>query len=119
MSTVVVGEKIPLALKLYDNVVNMKVKADIFSMFGDRLATVFLYHVESGLYVNTDLPMPDHKYVMAAYTVEDSVDYESVCERFDSSERMPEEESFVAGQVESSSKSKEFITGVVDEVKSH
>lgn len=119
LSEVTVGEKMPLALKLYDSRVNMTVRADVFSMFGDRLATVNLYHAESGLYLNTDLPMPDVKYVLVTYTVEDSEDYESVCERFDSSERMPEEESFVAGQVDSVSKSAEFITGVIDEVKSH
>lgn len=116
MSAVIVGEKIPLALNLHDNRPDLKVQAEIFSMFGDRLATVYLYHAQSGLYINTDLPMPNVPYIIVKYDVLDSEDYESVAERFDSSQREPDPEKFVSGQVDTVVKSKEFITGVVDEI---
>ena len=119
MSIVIIGEKMPLALKLYDSRPDKTIRADVFSMFGDKLATVNLYHAQSGLYLNTDLPMPDVPYVLVTYTVEDSEDYESVCERFDSCERPTEPETFVSGQVESSSKNTEFISGVIDETKNY
>lgn len=115
MSTVTVGEKMPLALKLYDGNQFQKVRADVFSMFGDKLASVFLYHAQNGLYINTDLPMPDVQFVLATYTVEDSENYESVCERIDSRKRDPEPEKFISGQVTAQSESSEFITGVIDE----
>jgi hypothetical protein len=115
VSVVKIGEKIPLALKLHDNRPGMTVRADIFSMYGDRLSSVYLYHAQSGLYINTDLPMPDVPYALVTYTVEDSEDYESVCERIDSRQRDSEPEKYISGQVTSESTSSEFITGVIDE----
>lgn len=115
MSMVIVGEKMPLALKLFDSNPNQKVRADVFSMFGDLLARVYLYHAQSGLYINTDLPMPDVPHVLVTYTVEESEDYESVCERIDSCQPDKLPDQFIAGQVESIVKSTEFITGVIHE----
>lgn len=106
------GEKIPLALKLYDNRPDMKVRADIFNMFGELLNSIRLHHTQSGLYINTDLPMPDLEYILVTYTVEDSEDYESICERFDGVKKQ-ENDKWIYGQVDEMVKSSEFITGVI------
>jgi len=116
MSIVTIGEKMPLALKLHDNRVDLTVRADVFNMFGEKLSQVYLYHAQSGLYINTDLPMPDVDYAIVTYTVEDSDEYESVCERFDSRQRDTEPEKFINGTVEFHSKSSDFIQGVINEV---
>lgn len=114
MSCVVVGSKVPLSLQLYDNKSGLKVTADILDMFGVKLTQMHLHSTESGLYINTDYPMPELPYILVSYAVDNSNEYESCFERFYSVAAEPEEETWIVGSVDNVSKDNEWITGVVE-----
>lgn len=115
MSTIKVGDNIPLSLNLFDKAADKNVRVDIYSSNGEKLKQVYLYHIESGLYVNTDVPMPDVRYIIAFYEVENSEDYETVSERFYSSPLPLEPKKWITGIVDEVSESEtEWITGVVE-----
>lgn len=113
---VMVGDPIPLNLKLYDNSPIETISAHLFSNLGDKLAQVKLYHLESGLYVNTDTPMPDVKSLIVIYKVESSDKYEDSSEVFFSIPRPKDEPKFIHGFVESREKINDFISGVIYEI---
>ena len=110
-----VGQKMPLSLKLFDNSPIEKVTAHIFTNFGDKLEQVGLHHIESGLYINSDVPMPDVDSVIVVYQVADTEKYADATDTFYSKPK-PVDEKFIYGIVESRSKNTDFIIGVVNEI---
>lgn len=111
-----IGDPIPLSLKLFDNSPDQKVTADIYSNKGDKLKSVGLFHLESGLYINTDTPMPNVESVIVVYSVRDSDKYADASDIFYSKPLEVDEPKFIHGTVERKENRSEFITGVVDEI---
>lgn len=116
---IMIGEPIPLNLKLYDDSPIEKVTAHIFTNLGDKYKSVALFHLESGLYVNTDTPMPNVESVIVVYKVQDSEKYADASETFFSKPRPVDEPKFIYGVVESREKRSEYITGVINEITNH
>lgn len=117
MAIVVVGEQIPMALKLYNNAPDKKVKASVYSQFGEKLSSTFLYHVEDGLYMNTEIPMPNLPSIIVTYNVENSEDYVETAEQFFSAPKVQEEEKYLTGIVKSVENRTDVKTGIVYEIK--
>lgn len=82
-------------------------------MYGDQLSSVYLHHIKSGLYINTDVPMPDLSYILVSYTVEDSEEFQSGLERFDSTPKSDEDDWIIGNVDEITSIDNDWITGVV------
>lgn len=117
MARITVGDPIPLALKLYDNSPDKKVKAKLYSRYGDLIGSTYLYHVEDGLYMSTEIKMPDVQSISVVYSVENSEDYSDTAEQFFSAPKVQEEENWVTGIVKSVENKSEYRTGIVYEVK--
>jgi hypothetical protein len=113
---VTVGDYIPLNLKLFDDSPSEKVTADIFTNKGDRYKSVSLFHVETGLYINTDTPMPNVESVIVVYKVLDTDKYADASDIFYSKPAPVDEPKFIYGVVESKENRSEYITGVVHEI---
>lgn len=110
-----VGSPIPLAIKLFDENPSAKVQATLYTLDGERLESVAMFHVEKGLYLNTMVPMPDQK-VVAVYEVTNSEEYAQSAELFLPKPKVQPEESFLQGIVIERSKDQTFIQGVIYEV---
>lgn len=113
----VTGERIPLSLKLYDSATDKKVRADIYDASGVKLQSVYLYHIDNGVYMNTEVEAPNSKNILIDYQVEDSEDYSGVCERLYIQPKV-EEEKIIIGQVQEKITTSDFIKGVIIETQS-
>jgi len=119
MIKAIVGEKINLGLRLFDSSPDKKVRADLYSVHGEKVGSVYLYHVENGIYMNSDLSMPDHKSILVSYTVENSQDYSDIVDRIEGIPAKVEAAKFILGQVKQREFSTEFVKGVVSEITSN
>ena len=117
MAIVVIGQSIPMALKLYDNAADKKVKATVYSQFGDSLFSAYLYHVQDGLYMNTEILMPDIQSIVVTYSVENSDQYVDTAEQFFSAPKVQDDEKYLTGLVKSVENRSEIKTGTVYEIK--
>lgn len=117
MARVTVGESIPLALKLYDNSPDKKVKAKVYSPYGDLMGSTYLYHVEDGLYMSSDIKMPDHESVLVVYSIDGSEDYSDSAEHFFSRPKVQNDDAFITGVVKNITIEAEYKTGIVYEIK--
>lgn len=106
-----VGQKISLALKLWDSNPAAKVKCDLYDMSGKLYKTVHLYSAGDGLYLNTEEEMPDQA-LIASYKILDSEDYADTAEQIWPIPKVQEPEKFVTGIVKSIKNSSEYIVGV-------
>lgn len=114
----VAGERIPLSLKLYDSAPDKKVRADIYNASGVKIQSVYLYHIENGVYMNTEIEAPNIKNIVIDYQVEDSEDYSGASERFFILPPKVEEEKIIIGQVQEKITTSDFIKGVIIETQS-
>jgi len=113
--TVTIGESCPLALKLHDKNPLAKVVAKIYSMKGQQLSEVQMFHAENGLYLAEWGPMPEEK-IVVVYEVLEPQDYADSAEMIEPSPKAQDPEVFVTGVVKKVSISKEFLKGVIYEV---
>lgn len=107
-----VGSPIPLALKLFDENPSAQVQATLYSIQGERLEQVALFHVEQGLYMNSMVPMPETK-VVAVYQVTNSDEYSQSAEIFYPKPKVEEPDVFTQGLVIEKGLDQTFIQGVV------
>lgn len=115
MTEVLVGSKIPLSVQAHDENPALKIEAILYSINGEQLDSTFLYHAKNGLYLNTDLEMPD-KIVIATYSVKNSEDYMTGAEKFFPQQPEKSPEKYISGFVTEKMTDTEFIAGVVSEV---
>lgn len=113
MISVIEGQPIPLALKLFDQNAAAKVRADLYSTAGDFHARAYMFHLENGLYLNTTNIMPAFDLVVS-YTVENSDEYADTAEQIKFIPKVQEPDKFVTGIVKSIKNDTEYIVGVVE-----
>lgn len=117
MTEVLVGERVPLSVQAFDENPGLKIMARIHSMDGELLENTYLYHAMNGLYLNTEIIMPD-KIIIATYAVENSGDYMTGAEKFSPIKPEKSPEKFIYGFVTEKITDTEFITGVISEITS-
>jgi hypothetical protein len=108
----VVGDKISLALKLWDSNPSAKVRCDLYDFSGQLYKSVHLYSAGDGLYLNTDEEMPD-KALIASYKIIDSDQYADTAEQIFPLPKVQPAEKYVTGMVKSVQTISEYIVGVV------
>lgn len=115
MTEVLVGSKIPLSVQAHDENPSLKIEAILFSINGEQLDSTFLYHAKNGLYLNTELEMPN-KIVIATYSVKNSEEYMTGAEKFSPLQPDKSPEKYISGFVTEKMTDTEFIVGVISEV---
>jgi hypothetical protein len=118
VSRLISGQKMPLCLKLWDSAPDKKVRADVYNQNGECIKSVYLYHLEKGIYMNRDISAPDIEHCMVSYEVENSEDYSPVTERFFIDKAKVEEPKFILGVVKEKINTAEYIKGVIYETSS-
>lgn len=115
MAQIMAGDRIPLAVKLYDQNPAEQVKVDLYNAYGELFKTTYLFHVDKGLYVNNEETMPEFD-LMAVYTFMKSEEYADSAEKFYSIPKTKEPEKFVTGMVKMIQTNSDHITGRVHEI---
>lgn len=124
-----VGQKIPLALQLFDGATDRHVRAWVRKPDGTQLSgsPYTLSHVASGLYENDNATMPDSDWVTAQYRVFDDSGFTSPSEdhadaldtftRSTSIENGSEVAGFIdsGGEVLGLAQGSDAVTGIVGE----
>jgi len=99
MIKIMVGDAIPLILKVRDGNEKLNVKAIVSNNYGEILNTVELQNVGRGLYQNFDMAMPDCKVVIAEYFTNDPEKYEEGMDVFKSIPKPMPEDIYLLGEV--------------------
>ncbi len=112
---VVIGESIPLFLKVFDRDETLTVKAILRDQDGKHLETVDLVSSGGGAYRNTSVKMPDVEYVTADYITNMLEKYEEPQDLFKSIPKPELEEKILVGEVVCVLKlDDEILVGVVE-----
>lgn len=114
MTEVLVGSKIPLSVQAHDESPELNIQANLFSINGEFIDSTYLYHAQNGLYLNTELSMPD-KIVIATYSVKNNDNYMTGAEKFSPKQQEKSPEKYISGFVTGKMTDTEFIVGVVSE----
>ncbi len=112
MTKTTVGERITLALKLWDSNPAAKVRADLYDTQGKLYKQTYLFHAGDGLYLNTEEEQPDFA-LIATYKITNSEDYADVAEQFWPMAKVQPPSKFITGMVKSKKTQSEYITGVI------
>jgi hypothetical protein len=99
MIKIMVGDIIPLVLKVRDGNEKLNVKAIVSNNYGEILKTVELINSGRGLYQNFDVQMPDCKYLIAEYFTNDPEKYEEGMDIFKAIPKPIPEENYLLGEV--------------------
>jgi hypothetical protein len=94
------------------------VRADIYNFYGDKLNSVYLYHVENGIYMNSEIKAPSLDGVAVVYEIENSDLYSPVTERFFIDKTEVEEPKYILGLVKEKILQSEYTKGAVIEIAS-
>lgn len=113
MIDVMVGRRIPLNLQVHDGNASLKVSCILTDSFGKEFARADLPSFANGLYMNTDLEMPDVPLLVAQFFTDRPDDYEVAQEVFRSIPKPVIEEKPILGEVISVEQSSEIIIGEV------
>jgi len=94
-----VGEKIPLSLQVYDGNPDLSVKCNLLDTSGKLFFTVPLSHISNGLYLNSEVEMPENDYLIAQYQTNKPMDYEIAQDVFKSIPKVQLPEKYILGEV--------------------
>jgi hypothetical protein len=99
MIDVIVGQKIPLSLQVYDGNGLLKVECRLIMPTGSEFLRAKLDHVGGGLYLNTSIEMPDEKYLIGQFLTDKPDDYEIAQDVFQGIPKVQPEEKYILGEV--------------------
>lgn len=99
MIEVVVGEKIPLNLQVFDGNPDLKVTATLLDKHGKEFFRSDLSHLSNGLYANFELDMPDLDLLIAQYATNKQDDYELSQDIFKAIPKARPIEKIIVGEV--------------------
>lgn len=99
MIQVLVGQKIPLNLQVYDGNKDLLVECILFDKNGNRYLSAQLTHSNAGLYLNNEVEMPEIDYLIAQYFTNKPMDYEMAQDIFHAVPKVQPLEKYLLGEV--------------------
>lgn len=99
MIKIMVGQIVPLIVKVKDGNESLEIKAELKSSDGDLLSVVDLKSVGKGIYQNLDFKMPEVEYLYADYFNDEPKIYEQGLEVFQAVKKPDPPQKLLLGEV--------------------
>ena len=94
-----IGEIVPLVVKIKDGNDQLSIKAELKSNFGDLLGVVELKSIGNGIYQNYEFKMPEIEFLYADYFNDEPKIYEQGLEVFEAVKKPDPPQKMLLGEV--------------------